>query len=229
MDDSDGDPLPALKAARDEARATLDHQVHTSDEIDRKAIKLLQFDATIGTVVATALPVVVGAEILEGSLLSPYTFAGVAALFLSASVAGIVYTMSAQFGGIGAKPLDRAAREEFTEQTFYRRLVLGYADWIRANRRRNAIRAPFVTVTILLTVASLVLIGLGVVRAVVGSVPLALRVAVAVAFVGAVAGSRLHRQVVRLLRCAMGEETVEKHDAGFSGEQISKGHDNRER
>lgn len=108
--DEEGD---VLRVARKEARATLDHQLTMLDDMDRKAIRILQLDATLAGVLVTALSLVAGTPIDIEAFVNIYVGVSIAFLVTSAVAAALTYTVSAQIVGIDAGALDDV--EESTE------------------------------------------------------------------------------------------------------------------
>lgn len=188
------DPTAALRVATTEARRTLDQQLDTLEDIDRKAMRLLRFSVGLLGVVVSVLSLTDGTTGLRSM---PYLGGGLAFLVMGAVAAGVTYTASPRVAGASAADLERAAEAD-CERAFRRTLVRSYADWIRFNAAANARAALFVTVAILFVVAGAVGLVLGIIQALTGPLPPAL---VAVAGAGLLLATYLagvHRQFSRL-------------------------------
>lgn len=218
--DEEGD---VLRVARKEARATLDHQLTMLDDMDRKAIRILQLDATLAGVLVTALSLVAGTPIDIEAFVNIYVGVSIAFLVTSAVAAALTYTVSAQIVGIDAGALDDV--EESTDTVFHRRLIAGYADWIRFNRTTNVQKAPLLTGALLGLIAGIVFLALGGLAAL-ATVSLLVQIAAAAVLVVAVFVSGLYRQLQRLGET--GEDRITDETAevsGFDGQRTFKGND----
>jgi hypothetical protein len=197
MDDASVELLTRL---HEEGRTALDGQLATLDAIDSKAHSILQVNVALATLVFTALAIPAGFDReAAAAFANPYSIAGFLALALSAALAGLLYTATSRYGGLGPDALDRAVEDGLSESEFDARLVASYATWLRANRRTNARKAPLVTLSVLLLVAAVAGLGLGAVDAL-WTVPLSLLLAtlLGLTLLGAVSG--LPRQLSRWQR-----------------------------
>ena len=225
MTDDGDEEIDVLRMARTEARATLDHQLATLDDMDQKAISILRLDATLAGVLVTALSLVAGTPLNVGAFVNVYVGASVASLVFSAVAAALTYTVSAQIVGIDAAALDDVP--ELSDAAFYRRLVAGYADWIRFNRTVNVRKAPLLTSALLGLIAGIVFLALGGLAAL-ATVTLPVQIAAGVVLVVAVFFSGLFRQLRRLGDAGSedGAVTVETSEViGFDGQRTFKGDD----
>lgn len=194
-DATDDRQAGALRIARREARETLDGQLETLREIETKAARLLQFTTALLGVAVSALALagdVPGAAVAAG----PYTAVGVAALAAATLLAGVTYTASTRVVGADADAV-RAAVDVASADAYRRRVVTGYAEWIRFNEAANRRVAPLVTLTTLAVVAGALALGLGLLRAVAGALPLAVPAVALLAMAGATYASGLARQLRR--------------------------------
>jgi hypothetical protein len=163
-DSPDDADLEALRLAREEARATLDDQLSTIDDVDSKALSVFQLDVTIVGVLLSALSFAAATDAAAVSaLLNPGVGAAAGLFVLSAAAAGLTYTTAPQRVGAGPDGLERAT--ELSERAYLRWLVGGYAEWIRSNERTNVRKALLVTLSALGTVAGALALGVGVVAA----------------------------------------------------------------
>jgi hypothetical protein len=191
---SDGDSGAALRVATAEARRTLDQQLDTLEDIDRKAMRLLRFSVGLLGVVVSVLSLTDGSVGLRSM---PYLGGGLAFLVVGAVAAGVTYTSSPRVAGASPADLERAAEAD-RERAFRRTLVRSYADWIRFNAAANARAALLITVAILFVVAGAVGLALGTIQALTGPLPpVVLAVAVAGLLVAAYLAG-VHRQFLRL-------------------------------
>lgn len=176
--ESDEADVEALRIARLEARATLDRQLSTLDDIDAKALSVFRLTVALVGVLLSALTLAAASDVTgAAALVNPFVGAGVALFILSAALAGLTYTAAGQRVG-AAEELTEAA--DLSERAFLRRLVGSYTDWIRYNERTNARKALLVTLSILGTVAGALALGVGVVGAFTGGVLVAGFIAVGV-------------------------------------------------
>lgn len=232
---SDGPSIEALRQARSEARETLSEQSQMFRRTDKKAIRLLKFNATLLVVLATLLPAVANAKLGVGALFSGYLAVGFVCLLASAAMAGVAYTTTAQYSGIGPRDLSDTVSKNYPPKRFEQRLVSGYAKWIRGNRRTNTRKAPLITATLLLMLGAMSGFLLAFFATFNGHVPPFLLGAVAVVLVGATYFSRLHEQVARWRKAA--KRTGQTDDGDFDpvdlvdpfhGEQVTTGREDRE-
>ncbi|MFC4359410.1 hypothetical protein ACFO0N_15820 [Halobium salinum] len=190
-----GDGSVEGPSLRREARATLDAQLDALAALDRKALRLLQFTAAVVSAVAAVLSLASGPATVRAA--NAYVATGVGALLLAALTATTAYAATPRVVGLDADGLERALALSGAERT--EALVRGYAEWIRYNAAANR-RAGFaVTVASLLVAGATVALGLGVVRAFGGPLPVVVPVLAAVAFVVSAALAGVHRQARRVV------------------------------
>jgi len=223
-DETPGD-VESLRIAREEARATLDAQRQTLDDIDDKALSLFRLDVAVVSLLVSALSVAVGVESVVVPSLGP-AFGVAGGLFvLSAATAGLTYAAGGQ--QVGAGPGGLRAASGRSERQLLSWLVDGYADWIAYNERTNVRKALLVTLSALGTVAGTLALGVGTLTAVTGQRLLPAAAAVAVLFVLAgLAG--LPGQIVRLLvgpSESTGVVSPQSLDAPMTGQHTFTGRD----
>lgn len=162
MSDADAaDPdVETLRAARDEARRTLDAQLSTLDDIDAKAVAVFRLNVALAGLLFSALSFAAGSRVAAvAALLNPVTGLGVALFVLSAAAAGLTYTVAGQQVGVGPDALRELGAD--SERAFLAGLVDGYADWIGYNERTNVRKALLVTLSVVGTVAGVLALGVG--------------------------------------------------------------------
>lgn len=168
-DDPEQPDIEALRIAREEARATLDGQLSTLDDIDEKAVSVFRLNVAIVGVLLSALSFAASSDVaVAAALINPWVGTGVALFVLSGAAAGLTYTAGGQH--VGAGPAGLEAATDHSERAYRVWLVESYADWIRYNERSNVRTALLVTVSILGTVAGSLVLGVGVVAAFTGRV-----------------------------------------------------------
>jgi uncharacterized membrane protein len=188
--DGNGDPTAgtagggALTLAREEGRATLDAQLDALDDVDAKALSVFRLNVALVGVLLSALSFAAGSGVVavEG-LLTPVVGGATFLFGLSAAAAGLTYVAVGH--RVGVAPSGLRAAVDADERAFRRRLVEGYADWIRANERATDRKALLVSLAIAGTVAGVLALVVGVVGAFVGTVfvPAVVAVVVVVALV----------------------------------------------
>lgn len=222
---ADGD---ALELARAEARRTLDAQLSTFDDIDAKALSIFRLNVAVVSLLVSALSVGVASGVDAVALLvTPLTGVSVALFVLSAAAAGLTYTAAGQTVGVGPREL-RDARDR-SERAYRAHLVESYADWIQRNERTNGRKALLVTLSLLGTVAGVLVLGVGVLAALTGDVLLP-AVGTAVALLVLAILVDLRGQVGRVRRPsddASGTVTVESVDEPMAGQRTFKGRDRK--
>ncbi|SFR63452.1 hypothetical protein [Halogeometricum limi] len=192
----DADSRPDLRVATREARRTLDEQLDTLEDIDSKAIRLLQFAVGLSGLVVSVLSLADAGANLDSM---PYLGAGLTLLVVGAVVAGVTYAISPRVVGVGPSDLERVANAESgAERQFRRTLVRSYADWIRLNAVANARAAFLITVAILFVVGGAVGLTLGLIRALTGPLSLPVVAVAAFGYLAAAYGTGVHRQFQRL-------------------------------
>lgn len=184
----------ALALARREARATLDAQLDALREIERKAAQLLQFTTAILGVVVSALAL--ADDVTAAS--NRYAAVGVTAVAVATLLAGITYTASTRVVGVDGGAVEAAI--DSSAAAYRRRVIAGYAEWIRFNEAANRRVAPLVTTTVLAVVAGALALGLAVLRALTGPLPAAVPAVALLGVAAATSASGLVGQLRRLRR-----------------------------
>lgn len=228
MSNESGDSNPAsVRIAREEAHRTLDAQLGTLDDLDRKAISVFRLDIAVIGVLLSALSLVATLEAATvQSFFTIWTGGGVGLYVLSAIAAGLTYIAGGHRVGASPAGLERAAT--LSEAAYREWVVSGYSDWIRANDRVNTRKALLVTVAVIGAVAGTVALGVGVSVAVTDRV-----VGPAVVGAGAVIGFSLLAGLPTQLRRRFGrsepvEPVVGTQDleSGMDGYRMRRGRDN---
>ncbi|WP_435064641.1 hypothetical protein [Halobaculum sp. EA56] len=158
----------ALAVARGEGRATLEAQLSAMDEVDAKALSVFRLNVALVGVLLSALSVAAASGAVDvGGLLTPVVGAATLLFGLSAAAAGLTYVAVGR--RVGVAPAGLRAAVDADASAFRRRLVEGYADWIRANERANDRKALLVSLSVLGTVAGTLALVVGVVGALAGT------------------------------------------------------------
>jgi len=165
--DGNGSDPGALRAAREEARATLDAQLAALDDADDKALAVFRLDVALVGVLVSALTFAVESDVAAAAaLVNPAIGAGIGLFALSAAGAGLTYVAVGQHVGVGPAGLDPA--DSRSERAYLAALVEGYGEWIRANERATRRKALLVTLSILGTTAGTLALAVGAVLAFTG-------------------------------------------------------------
>ena len=189
MTDTDADEMAGLETSLEEARRFLDEQLSSIDNVDGKAIQLFQVvTVLVGLLLSLLSFVYDGREADAIQLLNPFTLAGIAVLVGAMAAAAITYSTGEYHAGVGAEDLRWIATEGYEDgefqRTLYEDLLIGYADWIEANRRANERQGVFITVTILAIIYGVALLAVGVATALLPALSLPFAVVLAVVLAG---------------------------------------------
>lgn len=228
----------ALAVAREEGRATLDAQLNALDDVDAKALSVFRLNVALVGVLLSALSFAAGSGVVtvEG-LLTPVVGGATFLFGLSAAAAGLTYVAVGH--RVGVAPAGLRAAVDADEQAFRRRLVTGYADWIRANEQATDRKALLVSLAIAGTVAGVLALVVGVVGAFVGTVLLPAVVAVGVV-VALVVAFDIPRQIRRIRSPqgapggtsdtgeGLGTVAPQRADDAFEGQRAGAGRDPEE-
>jgi uncharacterized membrane protein len=225
----------ALAVAREEGRATLDAQLSALDDVDAKALSVFRLNVALVGVLLSALSFAAGSGVVtvEG-LLTPVVGGATFLFGLSAAAAGLTYVAVGH--RVGVAPAGLRAAVDADEQAFRRRLVKGYADWIRANEQATDRKALLVSLAIAGTVAGVLALVVGVVGAFVGTVVVPGVVALLVV-VALVVAFDIPRQIRRIRRpqdatggtsgsgAGLGTVAPQRADDAFEGQRAGAGRD----
>lgn len=228
----------ALTLAREEGRATLDAQLSALDDVDAKALSVFRLNVALVGVLLSALSFAAGSGVLtvEG-LLTPVVGGATFLFGLSAVAAGLTYVAVGH--RVGVAPAGLRTAVDADEQAFRRRLVEGYADWIRANEQATDRKALLVSLAIAGTVAGVLALVVGVVGAFVGTVLVPGVVAVIVV-VALVVAFDIPRQIRRIRSpqdatggssgagAGLGTVAPQRTDDAFEGQRAGAGRDPEE-
>lgn len=170
---SNGGPdREALVVSREEARATVDHQIRTINDVDAKAVRILRVNVVLAGLVLTGVSVVVRSGRQVGTtILNGYLVSGLGFLLFSTALAAVTYTASSMQPGIGPDDLRSILHSKYSADQVRTGLIEGYAHWMEFNRATNVRNAPLVTATIVLLVWALGFVATGVVVALRRPVP----------------------------------------------------------
>jgi hypothetical protein len=171
MNRPDEPDVETLRAAREEARRTLDAQLSTLDDIDSKSVAVFRLNVALAGLLVSALSFAArGGPVAPTALLNPVTGVGALLFVLSAALAALAYTVTGQQVGAGPNGLGDATG--LSERAFLERLVGSYAAWIRYNERTNVQKALLVTLSVLGTVAGTLALAAGALVAFIDAVTL---------------------------------------------------------
>lgn len=158
------DRVKRARLARKEGRQTIENQTDTVSDIDDKAIRLFRVNLVIAGILATGLSIVVSADAATyGTLLTPYTFVGVAGLFLSTVFAGLTYTSTAMKIGVDPEAIrESILTDRYDYDLVEEEIALNYAEMIQYNYEKNASNVLLFTLTLLSAIWALVYFGIAV-------------------------------------------------------------------
>lgn len=188
----------ALAVSREEARATVDHQIRTINDVDVEAVRILRANVVLAGLVLTGVSLVVrsgrevGATVLNGYLVS-----GLGFLLFSTALAAVTYTASSMQPGIGPDDLRSILHSNYSADQVRTGLIEGYAHWMEFDRATNVRDAPLLTATIVLLAWALGFVGAGVVVAFRGPVPWYVHWSVPILLLAFTASTGLYGQVRR--------------------------------
>lgn len=159
--------LGALRRHQEEARAVVDHQVEALNELDDAALRTSR-------IAGVALALVLSAARLSGTadLLNDFVRSGCLGL-VGTFVLGLL-THGASNVDLGPSPeriSDLRARP-YSEREWILSLLDEYAGWIRENQQVVYRNGLYLKATHLVLLASVLLLGLGVMRSMAAALPL---------------------------------------------------------
>lgn len=189
--------LDILEITREEARTTLDNQLKSINDIDRKASKILRLNVILIGIFLSVVSITVDAETGVVPLFNGYTAAGTTCLILSTIFASLTYSTSDTRTGMSSDDLRQILDGGYSDKKIREGIVESYASWIDFNYQTNIGNALLFTVTVLLLVFSVTLLSVGVVDALLFSVPLWLDVVVVVLLLLLAYFLDVHKQVHR--------------------------------
>lgn len=199
-DDEPSETPAALQMTREEARATLEQQLATLDDIDTKAAKILRLNVVVAGALLTVVSITVDAEVGLSPLYNRYTLAGAASLLGSTVFAALTYTVSDTSIGLSDSDVRAVVAAGPDKRAFTESLLDGYADWIAFNYRANVANTPLITLTLLLLIYAVTGFGLGVLSVVLGAVHPVLDLAVVAMLVTVTYATKIHEQIRRWWR-----------------------------
>ncbi|RYJ14280.1 hypothetical protein ELS19_10105 [Halogeometricum borinquense] len=164
---TDDAEMETLRIARDEARVALERQLSTLDDIDSKALSVFRLNVALVGLLLSALSFAGASDMATvTALVNPVVGVGVASFVLSATAAGLTYTISGYQVGVGPDALENTA--DLSEQAFLQWLLVSYGDWLRYNEQTNVRKALLVTLSVLGTVGGALALAVGTVSALTG-------------------------------------------------------------
>jgi len=194
------DELDILEITREEARTTLDNQLKSLNDIDKKASKILRLNVILIGIFLSVVSITVDADTGIVPLFNEYTAAGTTCLILSTIFASFTYSTSDTRTGMSSDDLREILDGVYSDEMIREGIVESYADWIDFNYKTNIGNALLFTVTVLLLIFSVVLLSVGVVDALLFPVPLWLYVVVGVILVLLAYFLEIHKQILRWYR-----------------------------
>lgn len=129
--------LDALRLTHEEARALLDQQIETANDVDDKAAKTSRLAVLLLGLLFTAGTFFARTDAFDAA---PYfnaiTAVGAFLLVLSFVFAVATYTTTQMESGVGPTDLHRLVRDRYSEEEWLILLLRSEAAWIEANERR---------------------------------------------------------------------------------------------
>jgi hypothetical protein len=189
----------SLERGVSEARATLDTQIETLDDIDTKAIRILRVNVLLIGVVLSALTFSANSPSAPFErFLNVYLGAGILLLISSSATAGLTYTASDFRAGMSRSNIRTMLEENLVAEELHLVLAKSYATWIRKNQSAEVINSFYSTSTILLLIYAVTYLALGVYHGLVEPVPFPLVGASNVALLGITLASGYPTQIRRV-------------------------------
>lgn len=152
--------LDALRAARTEARETLDQQLTVLREIDDKAMRTVRINVLLLGVGATAAAVA-PEEVPQ----SVWVYAGGVSLLVSMLSATATYTVSNPEVGVGPEYLEDVRTEAYSEAGWQETVIAGYQEWVGDLAAEIEQNAALLEVSLYALALGLVCFGAAVVQA----------------------------------------------------------------
>lgn len=171
-DETDHDERNLLDVGREEARTTLDNQLRALEDVDTKASKILRLNVALLSILLTSISIASRSSTFDvAAFLNPLSFAGVGSLLASTAFAALTYTSSDVIVGLRPDDLRVVVDDEYDATRIQEGLVESYANWIEFNAGTNARTIPLVTLTIVLVVYAIAFLTLGILHALLESMP----------------------------------------------------------
>lgn len=156
--------IEALRKTQSEARAVLDHQIQTFNDVDNKAAKTSRMALLLLGLILTAVSFLLQSNGLD---LSPYingfSISGVGLLIFSFIAAIATYTTTSIQTGIGPSAIQRLVDEKYTEKEWLILLLRSEAGWMEENEQLQSRNATLLTVSHALLILAVVALVVGVV------------------------------------------------------------------
>lgn len=155
--------LEALRATQKEARAVLDHQIQTFNDVDNKAAKTSRLNGLLLGLLLTAASFLAQAEAFDvAPYFNIYTGLGVVLLIISFILAITTYTTTNIETGVGPNDIRRLVDKRYSEKGWLILLLRSEAAWMEENERRQTINGSLLTASHVALILAILLIAGGV-------------------------------------------------------------------
>lgn len=155
--------LEALRTTQSEARAVLDHQIRTFNDVDNKAARTFRLDAVLLGLILTGVSFLVRSQSFDiGPYVNAFSLGGVVALVLSFVVAVVTYTSTSIQTGLGPVDVQRLVDERYNETEWLVLLLRSEAEWMRRNERQQNINGVLLTISHAALIAAVLGLSVGI-------------------------------------------------------------------
>lgn len=155
---------------RREGRQTVDNLNSGLSNIDTKASKLMRVNIVVAGLLLSAFSFASKSpHINVESFINSFSISGLVVLVSSIVAAGSTYSAAESRVGVSSDTIRKLVTSNIDQTEVDRGLAKAYARWIDINRRANVKNAFYLSITILLVLASVVLLSIGVFVGTVGT------------------------------------------------------------
>ena len=142
-----------------EGRKTVDNLNAGLSDIDTKASKLMRANIVLTGLLLSGFSFASNSDSIDASpFVNSFSIGGILVLVASIIAAGVTYTASESRVGVSPVTIRNFTEANLERSEVDRGLAKAYARWIEINRRANVKNAFYISITILLVLASVILL-----------------------------------------------------------------------
>lgn len=148
---------------RREGRKTMNNLNSGLNDIDTKASKLMRANIVLAGLLLSAFSFASKSNTIDASpFINSFSISGIVVLVASIVAAGITYTATKSRVGVSSRTIKTFVNSDLEQTEVERGLAKAYARWIKINRQANVENAFYITLTVLLAIASVILLSISV-------------------------------------------------------------------